>query len=234
MRAVVLAGGVGARLAPYTVALPKPLMPLGSNPVLEIIVRQLRRQGFERVTMAVGHLGEVLQAFFGDGAKYGLTIDYSREERPLGTAGPLRRIADLEEDFLVVNGDILTDLDFRMVLERHRQQGNDATIAVCEKEVRIGLGVLQRDPEGRIVRYDEKPTFRYEVSMGVYALSRGVVPLISADYCDFPDLVLELIRRGRRIRAFGFEGVWLDLGRPEDYAKAVEAFEKEPGRFLEG
>ena len=111
MRAVILAGGVGTRLAPYTVALPKPLIPLGSSPILEIIVRQLRRQGFQRVKLAVGHLGEVLEAFFGDGSKYGVAIDYSREERPLGTAGPLRLIGDLEDDFLVVNGDILTDLD---------------------------------------------------------------------------------------------------------------------------
>lgn len=234
MRAVILAGGKGTRLAPYTVAFPKPLMPLGDVPILEIVVRQLKHYGFTHVTMAVGHLSELIQAFFGDGSKYGLAIDYSREDRPLGTAGPLKRIADLPENFLVMNGDLLTDLDYADLMRRHREQGNDATIGCYKKQVKIDLGVLERDGDGRIVDYKEKPTLGYEVSMGVYAFSRGVLAHVPDSYFDFPDLVLELIRRGRPIRGYAFEGLWLDIGRADDYGKAIETFERERKRFLPG
>jgi NDP-sugar pyrophosphorylase family protein len=232
VRAVILAGGRGTRLAPYTVAFPKPLMPLGDVPILEIVVRQLRRSGFTHVTMAVGHLAELIEAFFGNGARFGVKIDYSREERPLGTAGPLRRVSNLEDDFLVMNGDLLTDLDYGDLIRRHRDQHNDATIGVYQKEVKIDLGVLERDAEGRVIDYREKPTLKYEVSMGVYAFSKAVLDYIPETYFDFPDLVLELIRRGRPIRGYSFEGLWLDIGRQEDYGKAVETFERERARFL--
>ncbi len=233
MRAVILAGGKGTRLAPYTVAFPKPLMPIGDLPILEIVVRQLRRSGFTRITMAVGHLAELIQAYFGDGARFDIAIDYSREETPLGTAGPLKLIPDLEPSFLVMNGDLLTDFDYGAFLRAHREQGNDATIGVYEKKVRIDLGVLERDGEGRIVDYREKPTLTYEVSMGVYAFSKGVLDFIpDGRPFDFPELVLELIRRGRPIRGIRFDGLWLDIGRQEDYAQAVQTFENARGRFL--
>jgi NDP-mannose synthase len=232
MRAVILAGGKGTRLAPYTVAFPKPLMPLGDVPILEIVVRQLKHYGFTRLTMAVGHLSELIQAFFGDGSRFGVTIDYSREEEPLGTAGPLRQIRDLNGDFLVMNGDLLTDLDYGEFMRRHRQQANDATIGVFAKQVKIDLGVLERDEEGRIVDYREKPTLEYEVSMGVYAFRREILELIPDGYFDFPDLVLELIRRDRPIRGFAFHGQWLDIGRQEDYSAAIETFERDRARFL--
>jgi NDP-sugar pyrophosphorylase family protein len=231
---VILAGGKGTRLAPYTVAFPKPLMPLGDVPILEIVVRQLEHFGFDHVTMAVGHLSELIRAFFGDGSKYGLKIDYSREDRPLGTAGPLRRIPDLPESFLVMNGDLLTDLDYADLMRRHREQANDATIGVYRKQVKIDLGVLERDGDGRITDYKEKPTLAYEVSMGVYAFSRGVLEHVPDAYFDFPDLVLELIRRGRPIRGYAFDGLWLDIGRADDYGKAIETFERERKRFLPG
>lgn len=234
MRAVILAGGKGTRLAPYTVAFPKPLMPLGDVPILEVVVRQLVHYGFDHVTMAVGHLAELLQAFFGDGSKYGIRIDYSREEKPMGTAGPLKVIRDLPESFLVMNGDLLTDLDYARLLRTHGEQGNDATIGVYEKQVKIDLGVLERDREGRITDYREKPTLGYEVSMGVYAFSRSVLEYVPDGYFDFPNLVLELIRRNRPIRGFTFDGLWLDIGRAEDYAAAIETFERERKRFLPG
>jgi NDP-sugar pyrophosphorylase family protein len=234
VRAIVLAGGKGTRLAPYAVAFPKPLMPLGDVPILEVVVRQLAHYGFDRVTMAVGHLAELIEAFFGDGRKFGLAIDYAREDRPLGTAGPLKNIGELPETFLVMNGDLLTDLDYAALVRRHVEQGNDATIGVHRKEVRIDLGVLECDADGRIVDYREKPTLGYDVSMGVYAFSRGVLAHIPDGYFDFPDLVLELIRAKRPIRAFPFDGLWLDIGRAEDYAKAVETFERARGRFLPG
>lgn len=232
MRAVILAGGKGTRLAPYTIAFPKPLMPLGDTPILEVVVRQLSHYGFTHLTMAVGHLAELIQAFFGDGSKFGLKIDYSREDEPLGTAGPLKLIPDLGDHFLVMNGDLLTDLDYSKLMRRHREQGNDATIGVYQKQVKIDLGVLDRDEEGRIVDYREKPTLSYEVSMGVYAFRREVLEIVPDGYYDFPDLVLELIRRDRPIRGYAFNGQWLDIGREEDYAAAIEIFETDRSRFL--
>jgi NDP-sugar pyrophosphorylase family protein len=234
VRAVILAGGKGTRLAPYTVAFPKPLMPLGDVPILEVVVRQLAHFGFTRLTFAVGHLAELLQAYFGDGSRFGVAIDYSREDRPLGTAGPLHLISDLEGDFLVMNGDLLTDLDYGDLLRRHCSQANDATIGVYKREVRIDLGVLERDLEGRIIDYREKPSLTYDVSMGVYAFSSRVLEFIPKDFFDFPDLVLELIRRGRPIRGYSFEGRWLDIGRADDYGRAIEEFERERSRFLPG
>ncbi len=234
MRAIILAGGKGTRLAPYTISFPKPLMPIGDLPILEIVVRQLRRSGFTRITMAVGHLAELIHAYFGDGSRFDVAIDYSREEEPLGTAGPLRLLADLDEHFLVMNGDLLTDLDYGALLRGHRESGSDATIGVYEKSVRIDLGVIERDGTGRIVDYREKPTLSYEVSMGVYAFSRSVLQYVPESYFDFPDLVLELIRRGRPIRAHPFGGLWLDIGRQDDYAKAIETFETQRDRFLPG
>jgi NDP-sugar pyrophosphorylase family protein len=207
-------------------------MPIGDLPILEIVVRQLRRAGFTRITMAVGHLAGLIQAYFGDGEKFGIAIDYSREDQPLGTAGPLRLIPDLEETFLVMNGDLLTDFDYGELMRVHRAQGNDATIGVHQKHVKIDLGVLERDEDGRIVQYREKPTLTYEVSMGVYAFSRGVLQFIPDGVFDFPDLVLELIRRGRPIRGLRFDGLWLDIGRQDDYAKAIETFQSARARFL--
>jgi NDP-sugar pyrophosphorylase family protein len=232
MRAVILAGGKGTRLAPYTVAFPKPLMPVGDLPILEIVVRQLRHYGFQRITMAVGHLAELIQTFFGDGSKFGIKIDYSREERPLGTAGPLHLIPDLDETFLVMNGDLLTDLNYGQLVRWHVEQKNDATIGVYEKKVSIDLGVLERDGDNRIVDYKEKPTLTYEVSMGVYVFSKSILQYVPKGHFDFPDLVLELIRRGRPIRGYRFQGLWLDIGREEDYAKAVEAFEAQRAKLL--
>jgi NDP-sugar pyrophosphorylase family protein len=182
--------------------------------------------------MAVGHLAELIQAYFGDGGRFGIVIDYSREGAPLGTAGPLRLIPDLEDSFLVMNGDLLTDFDYGALLRTHRAQGNDATIGVYEKEVRIDLGVLERDGDGRIVQYREKPTLTYEVSMGVYAFSKSVLQYVPDGPFDFPELVLELIRRGRPIRGVRFDGLWLDIGRQEDYARAIETFESARARFL--
>ena len=152
----------------------------------------------------------------------------------MGTAGPLKAIADLPESFLVMNGDLLTDLDYADLMRTHRAQGNDATIGVYEKKVKIDLGVLERDADGRITDYREKPTLGYEVSMGVYAFSRGVLQHVPDGYFDFPSLVLELIRRGRPIRGYAFKGLWLDIGRAEDYAAAIETFKRERKRFLPG
>lgn len=230
MRAVILAGGVGSRLRPYTAVLPKPLMPVGDRPILEIVVGQLREAGFDRLTFAVGHLASLLRAFFGDGSRFGVSIDYSMEDSPLGTAGPLSLIEPPDEPFLVMNGDLLTDLDYRAMMELHHRSGAIATLAVARKEVKIDLGVLQMDDRGDVTGYVEKPTLHYDVSSGIYCFRPDILDhLERGARCDLPDLVHRLLAAGERVRTQPLTGYWLDIGRPEDYDTAVREFVT--GRF---
>lgn len=233
MRAVILAGGKGTRLAPFTTILPKPLMPIGDYPILEVVIRQLRRAGFDRITMAVGHLGELIEAFFRNGDKWGIRIDYSREDKPMGTAGPLGLMDGLEGDFLVMNGDILTDLDFKVFMDYHRENGAVATIGVFDKRVRIDLGVVKMGEEYTISDYVEKPELAYQVSMGVNAFNEKVLDFIPRDhYLDIPSLIKTLAKKGFVIKGYPFTGYWLDIGRKEDYEVAIEQFERMKGVFL--
>ena len=232
-RAVVLAGGKGTRLAPYTSVFPKPLMPLGETPILEIILRQLARGGFTDVTLAVGYLSQLIQAYFGDGSEFGLSLTYSREARPLGTAGPLRLIEDLDEPFLVMNGDVLTTLDYGSFLESHISSGADATISTFMRTHTVDFGVIETADNGDVVRYLEKPASDFLVSMGVNALSPDVLRLIGDDeHLDVPDLIVRLIEGGRRVRSSVFNGYWLDVGRHDDFAQAAEEFSTHRDEFL--
>jgi NDP-mannose synthase len=235
-RAVVLAGGLGTRLRPYTTVLPKPLMPVGDRPILDVIVRQLRRHGFERLTIVTGHLAELIEAFFGSGERFGIAIDYYREDRPLGTVGALSLLEGLDGDFLVMNGDVLTDLDLARFLDSHRDSGVAATIAAHTRDVQVSLGVLRfddGDDADRLTGYVEKPTYHYEVSMGVYAFSPRVLPFIERGRrLDFPDLILRLLDAGETVRAIRSEAYWLDIGRHDDYETAIEEFERLRSRFL--
>jgi NDP-mannose synthase len=226
------------RLRPYTTVLPKPLMPVGDRPILDVIIRQLKHQGFDRLTIVTGHLAELIEAFFGSGERHGIPIDYFREDEPLGTVGALSLIGDLDENFLVMNGDVLTDLPFDGLLDQHVASGAAATIAAHRREVEISLGVLGfddgSDPE-RLTGYVEKPTYDYEVSMGVYAFSRRVLDFIEpGTRLDFPDLVLKLIGAGEPVRARRSDDYWLDIGRHDDYETAMEEFERLRDRFLPG
>ena len=235
MRAVILAGGKGQRLRPYTTVLPKPLMPIGDMPILEVVLRQLKRAGITRVTMAVGHLAELLQAFFADGRRLGLDIDYSIEDRPLGTVGPLTLIPGLEDakTFLMMNGDVLPTLDYGALIRRHVDSGAAATIATYRREVKIDFGVIETNSDERLTGYVEKPSFDYRVSMGVYCFDARVLRLLEhAVYRDFPDLVKSLIAAGEPVLSYGFDGYWLDIGRPDDYATAIEEFETHRHLFL--
>ncbi|HTX10158.1 MAG TPA: sugar phosphate nucleotidyltransferase [Solirubrobacteraceae bacterium] len=235
-RAVILAGGLGTRLRPYTTVLPKPLMPVGDRPILDIVVRQLARAGFDRITIATGYLGELIEAFFGDGSRHDIPIDYFREDEPLGTVGALSLIDGLEHDFLVMNGDILTDMDYSALLEGHREGGQAATIAAHRRDVQVSLGVMrfgQNADTTLVTDYVEKPILSYVVSMGVYCFSPRVREHIpTGQRLDFPDLILRLIASGETVRAWPSEDHWLDIGRPDDYEQAQDQFNQLRDRFL--
>jgi NDP-sugar pyrophosphorylase family protein len=233
MRAIILAGGKGTRLAPYTTLLPKPLMPIGDMPILEIILRQLKRAGIKHVTMAVGHLSNLLMAFFDDGKKYGLSIDYSLEDQPLGTAGPLALIENLDSTFLMMNGDVLTTVDYSALLDYHRRRGAVATIAMHERNVQIDLGVIETDADNMLTGYIEKPTYNYSVSMGIYVFEPRVLDFIErGERIDFPELIWKLLAAKEPVQAYPYNGYWLDIGRPEDYVHAVEEFDRLRDQFL--
>jgi NDP-mannose synthase len=232
-RAVILAGGRGTRLRPYTVVLPKPLMPIGDYPILEVILRQLVKAGFGRVTMAVNHQADLIRAFFGDGSKWGISIDYSMEDKPLNTMGPLKLITDLPENFLVMNGDILTDLDFAAFYNTHVSAKRLFTISSHVREHKIDYGVLDTNDKHELSGFREKPKQNYQVSMGIYMLNRGVLDHIPADTpFGFDHLMLKLIELKKSVNVEKFSGYWLDIGRPDDYAQAIDEFAELKGRFL--
>ena len=223
--AVLLAGGKGTRLRPYTASLPKPLVPLGEQSIVEIVLRQLAARGFAHATLAIGHLGHLIQAVVGDGSQWGIAVDYVTEVEPLGTMGPVVANLDrLPEHFLVLNGDVLTDLDYATVLARHVERSPALTIATYGRQVPIEFGVLETDG-GRVVAFREKPALDYTVSMGVYGISRSTLAGFEAGRpLGFDDLVLHLLETGARIDAYPFDGYWLDIGRPEDYDQANADF----------
>jgi len=232
-RAVVLAGGHGTRLRPYTVVLPKPLMPIGEYPILEVIVRQLAAQGFERVTIAVNHQANLIKAFFGDGRPWGLQIDYSVESRPLSTVAPLCLIDDLPETFLLMNGDVLTDLGFADLLVRHTRSGALFTVAASRRTHTIDYGVLETDGAATLTGFNEKPTVDYLVSMGVYGVSKTVLSMFPAGQpYGFDNLMRDLLAKGEQVKIYPHDGYWADIGRPDDYMQAIEAFEGLRGRLL--
>ena len=222
MKAVILAGGKGTRLKPYTTIFPKPLMPIGDKPILEIVIRQLKSHGFDEILMAVGHLAELIMTFFNDGRKYDVKIRYLREDKPLGTAGPLALMKDqLNETFLMMNGDILTTLDYSDLIEFHKTSGSVATIALKKRDVNIDFGVVEIDEDNIIEKYIEKPTIDYLVSMGIYVFEPDVLKYIQPDKrLDFPDLIKLLIANGETVKGYIFEDYWLDIGRPDDYERA--------------
>jgi NDP-mannose synthase len=238
-RAVILAGGKGSRLAPYTTVLPKPLLPIGNGPILEIVVNQLCATGFTRLTFAVGYLAHLIQAVIGDGSKYGAAIDYHMEEVALGTAGPLADMDELEDTFLMMNGDVLTALDYDDLYRAHREAGNALTVATHRRVVKTDYGVLHLDgPRGRTDRvtgYEEKPELAYIVSMGVYVVEPSVRQYIAEGQpFDLPDLVLKLVEAGEPVGSYLYEGYWLDIGRHEDYERAIADFERIEPLLLPG
>lgn len=226
MRAILLAGGLGTRLKPYTTLVPKPLVPIGGEvSIIEIVIRQLVRRGFTHVTIAVNHLAELIMAFLGDGSRWGVKVDYSVESEPLGTIGPLTLVPDLPEHFLVMNGDILTDFDYASFLRGHEARGNAVSVASFQRDTKIDFGVLEYDAEGRLTAFREKPVLRFDVSMGIYALSRLVIEgLPKGKKYGFDDLMLDSLRDGQTVHILPFQGLWLDVGRPDDYDTVNETY----------
>jgi NDP-sugar pyrophosphorylase family protein len=233
MRAIILAGGRGTRLRPFTTHIPKPIVPVGDMAIMEVVLRQLVDAGCDHVTVAVSHLAQLIMAYFGDGEKWNLKIDYSIEDKPLSTIGPLTLIDDLPDDFLVMNGDVLTDLNFGEFYRAHLTSGAIGTVATYERDVKIDFGVLGYGDDKRITSFCEKPVEHFSVSMGVYAFSRKILDIVPKDQAfGFDHLMLAMIEAGDDIRAYPFNGYWLDIGRPDDYDLANAEFEQRRETFL--
>jgi NDP-sugar pyrophosphorylase family protein len=209
-RVIILAGGEGKRLNPYTIVLPKPLMPVGNLPILEIIIKQLKKYQLKDITLAVGYLGNLIQTFFGDGKKFGVKIKYSFEESPLGTMGPLSLIPGLDKTFMVMNGDLLTTLDYSKLARYHLSRKTKATIAI-----------------------QKRPRLPYQVSMGIYIFEPEILSFIPRNKkFDFPELMNLLLKKGEKVSVYPSSDFWLDIGRHEDYRRALEEFEKIKARLL--
>jgi len=226
MKAVIQAGGRGTRLRPYTLVLPKPLMPVGDLPVIEMLVKWLRRNGIEKTYITIGYLGHLIRALCGDGKQWDMEIVYSEESEPLGTIGPLLLVREeLDETFLVLNGDLITDLDIRAFTKFHRQHGEIVTVGVTEKKIEVDLGVIEGEGD-TITGFREKPTMDFHVSMGMYCMEPAVFDLIPAGVpFGFDNLMHLMLERGLPIHMYKHKGFWMDIGRKEDYVRAQEMFE---------
>jgi NDP-sugar pyrophosphorylase family protein len=239
-RAVILAGGLGSRLLPYTTVLPKPLLPVGDRAILDIVVHQLAAAGVGHMTISTGHLAHLVRAVFGDGSAYGVRLDYAEEDEPLGTAGPMREIEGLDSTFLALNGDILTTLDIRELVRAHHEAGNALTIAGTRRTVRADYGVMLLDGDGdgpttRLHGYDEKPETSHVVSMGIYVVEPRAVEHVPAEgRFDIPDLVLALLAAGEPVGTLLHDGYWRDIGRHDDYEQAIADFEELRPRLFSG
>src|SRR5258708_207028 len=234
MKAVLIAGGKGTRLYPYTAIFPKPLVPVGDKPILEILIRRLKLYGFDDLTLCVGHLSYLIKSYFADGKNLGVKINYSQEEKVLGTVAQLSLLKGLPKTFLVANGDLLTDANFKKMLTKHKKEKAVLTVGVYKRHEKIELGVLEIK-KGVITAYKEKPEFDFSVSAGVYIFDKKAIKYIPKnEYFDFPSLVNKLLEKGQKVIPFEIDGYWLDIGRPDDYQKAIEKYTNEKKLFLKG
>lgn len=228
MKAVILAGGKGTRLRPYTTVIPKPLVPVGNRTIFEILINRLKKCGVTELTICVNHLAELIISYFGNGNKWGVKIEYSMESKQLGTVAPIRMIRNLPENFLVMNGDLLTDLDFRKLYDYHLKNESLITIATYKRTEKVDFGVMEIDKSKNIVLdFKEKPEYELNVSMGVYVLNKKVLNKIPLnEQFGFDNLMLTLLKDKQTIKVYPYDGYWLDIGRPDDYEKANKDIEK--------
>lgn len=233
MQAVILAGGKGTRLKPYTMALPKPLVPVGEYPILDIIIRQLKHHKIEEIIISTGHLAELIEAYFKKGDKWNLKIRYVREDKALGTAGAIRNIKGLDDNFIVMNGDILTNLNYKELYHFHLSHKATATIATVKREVFTDFGVLKINKDSKLISYTEKPkSFNY-VSLGIYVFDKICKKYMSKDESiGIPELILRMQSKNENIYCYKSDSYWLDIGRIDDFQQAQEEFEKNKKRFL--
>lgn len=233
MISIILAGGKGTRLKPYTTVLPKPLVPIGEKAILEILLARLRKSGVTKAYLCVNHFRELIMAYLGDGSKLGLEIEYVFEDKPLGTVAPIRLIPDLPEDFLVMNGDLLTDLDFTELYRKHTTGKALLTVSTYQRTTKIDFGVIDLDEDKKMIQgFREKPVYDFEVSMGVYAMNRKVLELVPYNEpFGFDNLMLKMLEQNQPVNVNRFGGYWLDIGRPEDYEKACGDYERMPEVF---
>ena len=232
-RAIILAGGKGSRLKPFTKILPKPLMPIGKFTILEIVIKQLRYYGFKYITITVNHQANLIKAFLGNGKKFDVLIDYALEKKPLGTMGPLRSIKNLPKNFLVMNGDILTDLNFNKLFEKHIKNKNLFTISSYERNELIDYGLLETNKHKILTKFVEKPHKKYQVSMGIYVLSKNILKYIPKNrFFGFDNLMYKLLKIKKKVKVFKHNGCWLDIGRPSDYIAANRQFKKMRKKLL--
>lgn len=234
MRAVILAGGKGTRLKPYTTSLPKPLMPIGGEiTILEIIIRQLKKHGFDHITLSVNNLSNIIMAFFEDGKKWNVKIDYSIEDKPLSTIAPLTLINDLPDVFLVMNGDVFTDINYSKIFKYHIKNKNDITLSTYKRGIKIDFGELKLDDSNHLVEFKEKPKYYFNVVMGINILNKNVIENLPKNIpYGFDNLMIDGIKSNLKIMSYPFSGFWLDIGRPEDYDKANEEWENLKHRLL--
>ncbi len=227
MEAVILAGGKGTRLQPYTAEIPKPLVTVGDKPIVEILLTRMKKCGVKKVYLAVNHLAHLIMAVLGDGRRLGMEIEYSHEETPLSTVGPLKLIRDIPENFIVANGDILTDIDFKTLFNNHIRSEARVTVATQQRTTKIDYGVLEIGADGALTGFCEKPAYTFTVSMGIYVFSRDILKLVpEGRHFGFDDLMSALLERREPINMFPFDGYWLDIGRPDDYEQANRDIDK--------
>jgi len=228
IKAIILAGGKGARLRPYTMIIPKPLVPVGNKAILEILINRLKKSGIRDLMLCVNHLAELIMAYFGDGSKWNVKIKYSFEDKPLGTVAPIKLIKNLPNDFFVMNGDLLTDLDFRKLYGYHLENKALLTVATYKRRLKIDFGVIEIDQtESIAVGFEEKPEYILDVSMGVYVFNKKVLEFIPKNEpFGFDDLMITMVNKKEIISVYPYDGYWLDIGRPVDYEKANEDIEK--------
>lgn len=232
-RAVILAGGKGTRLKPYTISLPKPLVPVVEKPIIEIIIQQLINNGFEHITLTINHMAEIIKAFCGDGSKWDIKIDYSQEDKPLSTIAPLKLISDLPDNFLLINGDVLTDLNFSEFYDFHINSNNLFTISSYERTQINDYGVLEVNTDGLLYNFREKPETIFEVSMGVYMVNKQILEHIPDNVSfGFDELMYTMLKEKKNVVIKKHLGYWLDIGRPDDYEQATNDFNKIIKKFI--